>query len=86
MNDQVKDALAKVPAVTLGFWIIKILATTFGETMGDTVSMSWLGETTANAGQSGFDGYLVGTALFGGLLALLVAAQIRAQRFHPFLY
>ncbi|PNQ74544.1 hypothetical protein BA950_14175 [Erythrobacter sp. SAORIC-644] len=86
MNDQVKDALAKVPAVTLGFWIIKILATTFGETMGDTVSMSWLGETTANAGQSGFDGYLVGTALFGGLLALLVAAQIRARRFHPFLY
>ena len=86
MNDQAKEALAKVPAVTLGFWIIKILATTFGETMGDTVSMSWLGETTATAGQSGLNGYLVGTALFGGLLALLVAAQIRARRFHPFLY
>lgn len=76
----------KVPAVTLGFWIIKILAITFGETMGDTVSMSWLGETTAQAGQSGLNGYLVGTALFGLTLALLVFVQIRARRFHPFLY
>lgn len=90
MNETVKDAatevLTKVPAVTLGFWIIKILATTFGETMGDTVSMSWLGETTAAAGQGGLNGYLVGTALFGGLLALLVWAQIRARAFHPWLY
>ncbi len=39
-------ALSKVPAVTLGFWIIKILATTLGETGGDTVTMTWLGETT----------------------------------------
>src|SRR4051812_42895094 len=39
------EALAKVPAVTLGFWIIKILATTLGETGGDTVTMTWLGET-----------------------------------------
>lgn len=86
MDDKFQTALTKVPAVTLGFWIIKILATTFGETMGDTVSMSWLGETTEAAGQSGLNGYLVGTALFGGLLALLVAAQIRARHFHPFLY
>lgn len=86
MDDKFQAALTKVPAVTLGFWIIKILATTFGETMGDTVSMSWLGETTEAAGQSGLNGYLVGTALFGGLLALLVAAQIRARHFHPFLY
>lgn len=86
MNEQAKDALAKVPAVTLGFWIIKILATTFGETMGDTVSMSWLGETTVSAGQAGLNGYLVGTALFGTVLALLVAAQIRARQFHPLLY
>ena len=41
------EALSKVPAVTLGFWIIKILATTLGETGGDTVTMTWLGETTA---------------------------------------
>lgn len=90
MAEDFKDALTpvltKVPAVTLGFWIIKILATTFGETMGDTVSMSWLGETTAAAGQSGLNGYLVGTALFGGLLAVLVWAQIRARAFHPWLY
>jgi len=86
MDDNVKDVLTKVPAVTLGFWIIKILATTFGETMGDTVSMSWLGETTAHAGQSGLNGYLVGTALFGGLLALLVWLQIKARKFHPALY
>ena len=78
--------LSKVPAVTLGFWIIKILATTLGETGGDTVSMTWLGETTASAGQSGLNGYLVGTAIFGVLLAGLVALQIRAGRFNPWLY
>lgn len=86
MDEDFKRALTKVPAVTLGFWIIKILATTFGETMGDTVSMSWLGETTAAAGSSGFNGYLVGTAIFGILLAVLAAWQITARRFHPFLY
>ena len=59
---------SKVPAVTLGFWIIKILATTLGETAGDTVSMSWLGETSSTAGQSGLNGYVVGTALFGAAL------------------
>lgn len=77
---------SKVPAVTLGFWMIKILATTLGETGGDTVSMSWLGETTAQAGQGGYNGYLVGTAIFGTILAGLVWAQIRARRFHPWLY
>ena len=86
MDAAMKDALTKVPAVTLGFWIIKILATTFGETMGDTVSMSWLGETTATAGQSGLNGYVVGTLIFGAVLAALVWLQIRARAFHPFLY
>lgn len=86
MSDSIRAVLTKVPAVTLGFWVIKILATTFGETMGDTISMSWLGETTATAGQTGINGYLVGTALFGGLLALLVWAQVRARAFHPALY
>ena len=86
MDDDVKHALTKVPAVTLGFWVIKILATTFGETMGDTVSMSWLGETTAQAGQGGINGYVVGTAIFGVLLAALVWLQIRARAFHPALY
>ena len=82
----VSDVLTKVPAVTVGFWVIKILATTLGETGGDTVSMTWLGETTANAGQGGINGYLVGTALFGVALVLLVWAQIRARAFNPWLY
>ena len=87
MNDQViRGALSKVPAITLGFWIIKILATTLGETGGDTVSMTWLGETTPQAGQSGLNGYLVGTAMFGIALILLVWLQIRARRFNPGLY
>ncbi|HUQ13423.1 MAG TPA: hypothetical protein VM055_04025 [Novosphingobium sp.] len=81
-----RNIASKVPAVTLGFWIIKILATTLGETGGDTVSMSWLGETTAEAGQAGINGYLVGTAIFGALLIGLVWLQIRARRFHPWLY
>ena len=74
---------SKVPAITLGFWIIKILATTLGETGGDTVTMSWLGETTGNAVPGG---YLIGTAIFGVLLAGFVWAQIRARRFNPWLY
>ena len=80
------EALTKVPAVTLGFWIIKILATTLGETGGDTVSMSWLGETTPTAGQGGLNGYLIGTALFGLVLLALIWIQIRARRFNPWLY
>lgn len=77
------DALSKVPAVTLGFWIIKILATTLGETGGDTVTMSWLGETTANPVPGA---YLIGSAIFGLLLVGLVVAQIRTRRFNPWLY
>jgi uncharacterized membrane-anchored protein len=75
MNHTAKHgALSKVPEVTLFFWIIKIAATTMGETGGDTVTMTlnW--------------GYLLGTALFLGLLIVLVTAQIFAKRFHPFLY
>ena len=75
MNDTYRQrALSKVPEVTLVFWIIKIAATTLGETGGDTVTMTlkW--------------GYLAGTALFVGLLIGLVAVQIRAKKFHPFLY
>jgi uncharacterized membrane-anchored protein len=81
-----RETLSKVPALTLGFWIIKILATTLGETGGDAVSMSWLGETTPEAGAGGVNGYLVGTAIFGILLLALVAVQIRARRFNAWLY
>src|SRR6187401_2211442 len=86
MTIDARGTLTKVPAVTLGFWIIKILATTLGETGGDSVSMSWLGETTAEAGRGGLNGYLVGTAIFGVLLVGLVWAQIRARAFNPWLY
>ena len=85
MNNRL-ETLSKVPAVTLGFWIIKILATTLGETGGDAVTMSWLGETTPDAGSSGVNGYLVGTAIFGLLLVVLVWLQIKARRFNPWLY
>lgn len=66
--------LSKVPEVTLGFWIIKVLATTLGETGGDTVTMTldW--------------GYLAGTALFAAVLVGLVVVQILSKRFHPVLY
>jgi uncharacterized membrane-anchored protein len=85
MNDRTAtaEALSKVPAITLGFWIIKILATTLGETGGDTVTMSWLGETGPNPV---YGGYLIGTAIFGIALILLVWAQIRARTFNPWLY
>lgn len=73
MNDDARY-LSKVPAVTLGFWIIKVLATTLGETGGDTVSMTM-----------GL-GYLVGTAIFMSIFLVLMAIQIRADRFRPFLY
>src|SRR5579872_2205818 len=78
--------VSKVPAITLGFWIIKILCTTLGETGGDTVSMTWLGETTPEADKSGLNGYLIGTAIFGLLLVVLVWIQIRTRRFNPWLY
>ena len=77
------EALSKVPAVTLGFWIVKILATTLGETGGDSVTMSWLGETTAHPVPNG---YLIGTAIFGVALVALIWAQVRARRFNPWLY
>src|ERR1700683_3315134 len=69
-----QQAASKVPEVTLVFWLIKIAATTLGETGGDTVTMTmnW--------------GYLLGTALFLALLVVLVICQIAAKKFYPFLY
>src|SRR4249920_2118803 len=74
MNPSAKHNLSKVPAVTLLFWIIKIMATTLGETGGDAVSMSM------NLG------YAVGTAIFAFAFLAFVALQIRAKKFHPGLY
>ena len=67
-------SLGKVPKVTLWFWIIKIAATTLGETGGDAVTMSM-----------GL-GYGVGTAIFASIFVVAVAAQVAARRFHPFLF
>ncbi|HTY68685.1 MAG TPA: hypothetical protein VMH36_18680 [Alphaproteobacteria bacterium] len=73
---------SKVPEVTIVFWIIKIAATTLGETGGDTVTMTLLhADTNAHSG-----GYLIGTAIFLAALVVLVAAQIHAKKFHPVLY
>lgn len=77
------DIASKVPAVTLAFWIIKVLATTLGETGGDSVTMTWLGETTAHHNPYG---YLIGTAIFFSVLVVLVILQIAAKKFHPLLY
>ena len=74
MQDDVRQALSKVPQVTLLFWVLKVFATTLGETGGDAVTMS-------------MDlGYLLGTGIFAVIFLLAVTAQISARRFHPFLY
>src|SRR4051794_9524214 len=83
MDDKKSEVVAKVPQVTLLFWIIKILATTLGETGGDAVTMSWLGETTVEATGTG---YLIGTAMFGVIFIAAVLVQIKAKKFHPLLY
>ena len=74
MNSSTQSALSKVPEVTLMFWIIKIAATTLGETGGDAVSMSM------NLG------YLIGTLIFAAVFLAAVIAQIKAKTFQPFLY
>jgi len=81
MQRDLEVQASKVPEVTLGFWIIKILATTLGETFGDTVTMTWLkADVMVNSG------YLIGSTIFLVLLVALVIAQIVARKFHPFLY
>src|ERR1700730_16775903 len=74
MDKSVRIEMSKIPEVTLGFWIIKIFATTLGEVGGNEVTLK-LGL-----------GYLVGSAIFGAALLVVLGAQIKAKRFHPFLY
>src|ERR1022692_415734 len=74
MHDVTKATLSKVPEVTLTFWVIKVVATTLGETGGDTLSMS------VNLG------YAVSSIIFIGIFIVAVAGQIRAKAFYPFLY
>ena len=68
------NALSKVPEVTLVFWIVKVLATTLGETGGDALSMSL------------HLGYLISTGIFAIIFAVLVAGQVKAAAFNPYLY
>jgi uncharacterized membrane-anchored protein len=92
MNQERSELIAKVPLVTFLFWIVKVLATTLGETAGDAVTMSWLGETTPESKGTGYligtagTGYLIGTAIFGVIFVVAVLVQIKAKKFHPFLY
>ena len=83
MDKERSELVAKVPQVTFLFWIVKVLATTLGETAGDAVTMSWLGETTAEVKGTS---YLIGTGIFGVIFIVAVLVQIRAKKFHPFLY
>ena len=73
-NDGTEAGLGKVPAIGLGFWVIKVAATTLGETGGDAASMTL------------HLGYAVSTAIFMALFLVTAAAQVRARSFHPFLY
>ena len=82
IDQDVSNAVSKVPAVTLGFWLIKILATTLGETGGDAVTMTWLhADTNPHNG-----GYLIGTGIFLALFVFAVLAQISAKRFNAWVY
>lgn len=74
MNTFVNQSLSKVPEVTLVFWVIKIAATTLGETAGDAVSMSM------NLG------YLIGTAVFAAAFIIAVIIQIKSKQYHPAIY
>jgi len=75
-------ALTKVPAVTLVFWILKILATTLGEIGGDSLSMGGDAEDKASTGL----GYLTSSAILAAPFAVAVLVQILAKKFHPVLY
>jgi uncharacterized membrane-anchored protein len=82
MNNALSGGLSKVPAVTLGFWIIKILATTLGETGGDALTMSvFHADTNAHNG-----GYLIGTGIFLAVFAAAIAAQISTKKFSAWVY
>src|SRR5881392_1531948 len=74
MTELSESKLGKVPEATFVFWVIKVFATTLGETGGDAVTMSM------NLG------YLIGTAIFAALFVVAVTVQITARRFHPFLF
>ena len=69
-GSKIKTVASKVPQVTLAFWVVKVLATTLGETTPETKGT----------------GYLIGTGIFGVVFVVAVLVQIKAKKFHPFLY
>ena len=82
MGETIRATLSKVPEVTLIFWIIKIAATTLGETGGDAVTMSWLhADMHPHNG-----GYLIGTGIFAAVFVAAVIAQILEKKFNPWVY
>jgi len=87
VTPEIMTYVAKVPEVTLVFWIIKILCTSIGEIGADALTMSYFGETTEGVTPFWHEyGYLVGAAIFFGLFLIAVGVQIAANKFRPFIY
>ena len=87
VTPEIMNIVAKVPEVTLTFWIIKILCTSIGEIGADALTMSYFGETTENANALWHEyGYLVGAAIFLVIFIAAVLVQIFYTKFHPFIY
>src|SRR5579885_2814535 len=82
MNEYRDRVLSKVPEITLTFWVLKILATTLGETGGDSVTMTWLHADT----HPGNGGYLIGTGIFLNMFVAAVIAQMLERKFNPWVY
>ena len=87
LTPEIMTVVSKVPAVTLVFWIIKILCTTVGEIGADAVTMSYFGETTADVDPFWKTyGYLIGAGIFLAIFIVAVIVQIFAKKFHPVIY
>src|SRR3954470_20552424 len=87
VTPEIMTYVAKVPEVTIVFWIIKILCTSIGEIGADALTMSYFGETTEGVTPFWHEyGYLIGAAIFLGVFIIAVGVQIAGKKFHPFIY
>jgi uncharacterized membrane-anchored protein len=87
VTPEIMTYIAKVPEVTIVFWIVKILCTSVGEIGADALTMSYFGETTENVSPFWHEyGYLIGAAIFLAVFLIAVAVQISANKFHPVIY
>jgi uncharacterized membrane-anchored protein len=87
VTPEIMTYIAKVPEVTIIFWIVKILCTSVGEIGADALTMSYFGETTENVSPFWHEyGYLIGAAIFLAVFLIAVAVQISANKFHPIIY